>query len=703
TEARMTALAEEMLRDIDKETVDFVPNYDGTRQEPVVLPARVPNLLVNGASGIAVGMATNIPPHNLGEGVDALVLLLEKPGATLEELMAVLPGPDFPTGGIVVGREGIREAYATGRGSLQLRARAFVERHPRTGRESIVISEIPYQVNKAKLVEKIAELVQERQLEGVADVRDESDREGMRIVVELKRDETAGPILNALYKHTQMQVTFGVISLALVDNQPRVLGLRELLESFLRFRREVILRRSRYELRQAEHRVHIVAGLRTALAQIDAVIALIRASRTPEEARGGLVARFKLSAPQAQAILEMRLQRLTALERSKLDEEHAELQKTIAHLRRVLAEEPLQRQIIREELLELKEKYGDARRTEIQDAAADIALEDTVVEEDMVVTISHTGFIKRNPVTLFRIQRRGGKGVRGVGTREEDYVEQLFVASSRDLILFFTNTGRCHWLKVYQLPQGGRAARGRAIVNLLQLSSGEHVTAALPVRRFEPDRFLLVATKKGVLKKTELAAFSRPRAGGVIALRLDEGDELIAVRQTDGSREVFLGTRKGMAVRFKESEVRPTGRGARGVAGVRLDPGDEVVGVEVVTAGHTILTATERGLAKRTELEEYRLIRRGGKGVINLRVTPRTGPVVGLRQVYVDDEIIVITGEGQIVRVWVKDIPVLGRNAQGVRLIGLDEGDRVVGIARLEEAEEQSPPGAEGEGDDAGG
>ncbi len=689
TEARMTALAEEMLRDIDKQTVDFSPNYDGTREEPAVLPARVPNLLINGSSGIAVGMATNIPPHNLTEVVHALVMLLEKPEATVEELSEIVPGPDFPTGGIISGRGGILEAHRTGRGIIQVRARAQKETFRRGGqeREAIIITEIPFQVNKAKLIERIADLVNERKLEAIADVRDESDRDGIRVVVELKKDESYLPVLNSLYKHTQMQESFGIINLALVDGQPRILTLKELLENFLTFRREVVLRRSRFELKRAEERAHILEGLKAALSQIDAVIRVIRRSRSPEEAREALMQSFKLTQPQAQAILDMRLQRLTALEQEKLEGEHGELKKTIAHLRRVLSEEGLLVETIKGELLEIKERFGDERRTEIQEGAQEIALEDMIVEEDMVVTVSRSGYIKRNSVSLYRSQRRGGKGIKGMGMKEEDFVEQLFVASTHDYMLFFTNTGRCHWLKVHEAPQAGRASRGKAIVNLLQLQAGESLTATLPIRRFEPERYLVMATRKGILKKTALSAFSNPRAGGIRAMLLDEGDELIAVRQTDGDRELFLATRQGKAIRFHEGEVRPMGRAARGVLGIRLAKEDEVIGMVVFSPGNTILTVTEKGFGKRTEVENYRKTRRGGKGIINLKLTERTGPVVGIRQVYVDDEFLLISEEGQVIRTSVRDVPSYSRATQGVRLMHLGEGDRVAALARLEEEE----------------
>ena len=692
TEARMTLLAENLLADIDKDTVDFIPNYDNTRTEPSVLPSRVPNLLLNGSTGIAVGMATNIPPHNLGELCDALVHVLEKEDATLEEILERMPGPDFPTAGIIYGRSGIRSYYETGRGSLQLRAKSMVEINGRTNRQSIVVTEIPYTLNKARLIEKIADLVREQKIRDISDIRDESDRSGMRIVIDLKRDAVGGAVLNQLYKHTQMQTTFGVILLALVNNQPRVMGVKEMLSHFLRYRREVILRRSRFELKKAENRAHILEGYRIALDNIEEVITLIRASETPEEARAGLIRNFGLTQPQAQAILEMRLQRLTGLERDKIEAEYKELQKTIAYLRKVLVDEKLQTSIIKEELLEIREKFADERRTEIVDETSEISIEDMIVEEDMAVTISNSGYIKRNAITLYRSQRRGGKGVMGMGTKQEDFVEQLFIASTHDYMMFFTSRGRCHWLKVHEIPQGGRAARGKAIVNVLQLASGEYVSAVMPVRKFEPDRYILMATKQGVLKKTQLTAFSRPRVGGIIALNLDEGDELIGVGQTDGNLNVFLGTRGGKAIRFPEEKVRAMGRSARGVRGIELAKDDYVIGMEVVSPGDIILTATEFGFGKRSRVDDYRLTKnRGGKGVINIKVTDKNGPVVGIRRVTEDDEFMLITTGGQLIRSRVQDVSIIGRATQGVRLIGVKEGDRVAALARIEENGNGSP------------
>jgi DNA gyrase subunit A len=584
TEVRLARLAQEILRDIDKETVDFVPNYDESTVEPVVLPAVVPNLLVNGSSGIAVGMATNIPPHNLGEVVDAVIAQLESADITIDELMRFVPGPDFPTAAYIHGRQGILDAYRTGRGLIQVRAKAFVEK-ARTGRENIVVTELPYQVNKAKLVERIAELVREKRIEGVSDLRDESDREGMRIVLELKKDEPAVPVLNSLYKHTAMQSTFGVIMLALVDKQPRVLDLKQVIGYFIDHRKVVVVRRTRYELRQAEARAHILEGYRIALDHLDAVIQLIRRARSVDEARSGLMSEFGMSEIQAQAVLDLRLQRLTQLERQKIQDEYEEIIRLIARLQAILGNEALVREIIREELTALKAQYGDARRTQIMDETAEISYEDTLADEEMVVTISHGGYIKRSPLAIYRSQRRGGKGTTGMATKEEDYVEYLFVATTHSHILLFTNLGRVHWLKVHETPQLGRAAKGKALVNFLQVQPGEIVTAMIPIRQFEIGRHLFMATRRGVVKKTELQAYSNPRAGGIIAITLDEADELIAVRLTGGQDEIFLATKQGMAIRFGEEEVRPIGRAGRGVIGVALEAGDEVVAAEVVRPG----------------------------------------------------------------------------------------------------------------------
>jgi DNA gyrase subunit A len=682
TEVRLARLAQEMLRDIDKETVDFIPNYDESTVEPVVLPTVLPNLLVNGSSGIAVGMATNIPPHNLGEVVDAVIAQLENPEITIDGLMQFLPGPDFPTAGYIHGRQGILDAYRTGRGLIQVRAKAFVEK-ARAGRENIIVTELPYQVNKAKLVERIAELIRDRKIEGVSDLRDESDREGMRVVLELKKDEPAVPVLNSLYKHTAMQSTFGVIMLALVDNQPRVLDLKQMIGYFIDHRKVVVVRRTRYELRQAEARAHILEGYRIALDHLDAVIQLIRRSRSVDEARTGLMRDFGMSEIQAQAVLDLRLQRLTQLERQKIQDEYQETIQLIAKLQAILGNEALVREIIREELTGLKDQYGDARRTEILDETAEISFEDTLADEEMVVTISHGGYIKRSPLAIYRSQRRGGKGMTGMATKEEDYVEHLFVATTHSYILLFTNLGRVHWLKVHETPQLGRAAKGKALVNFLQVQPGEVVTAMIPIRQFEVGRYLLMATRRGVVKKTELQAYANPRAGGIIALTLDQMDELIAVRLTGGQDEIFLATKQGMAIRFGEEEARPIGRAGRGVIGIALEPGDEVVAAEVVRAGTAVLTVNERGYGKRTELEEYRLQGRGGKGIINVRVTEKNGPVVSALQVQEQDQVMMISQEGKVNRVNVREISVIGRATLGVRLQGLEANDRVAAVTSL--------------------
>ena len=721
TEARMTRIGEEMLRDINKNTVDYMPNYDETRQEPTVLPSAIPNLLVNGSAGIAVGMATNIPPHNLSEVVDALVLQLEHPDCTLPELMECLPGPDFPTAGFIHGRQGILEAYHSGRGFLQLRARCDVETSDRD-RESIIVSEIPYQLNKTKLLERIAEMVRAKKIEGIADLRDESDRHGMRVVIDLKRDAVSQVVLNQLYANTQLQSTFGIIMLALVDNQPRILTLKEMLIYFLEHRREVIVRRTRHDLARAREREHVLAGLLIALDHLDAVIELIRNAASPEEAREGLMeGRFRLletgdgeaalvvaddaelptlSAIQAQAILDLRLQRLTGLERDKILTEHTELRETILDYEDILANDARLQGIIRDDLLALKEQYGDARRTEIVDAEEEIHLEDLIVEEDMVVTKSHTGYIKRQPVSLYQSQRRGGKGKMAMQTREEDFVEQLFVASTHDYLLSFTNIGKVHWLKVYQLPLASRTARGKAVVNLLQLQPEERISTVVPIRRFEIDRYLIMATKFGVVKKTSLQAYGNPRQAGIIALNLDEGDELIRVGVTQGDQDILLGTRKGMAIRFNEADARAIGRTARGVKGLRLAKDDEVVGMEVLSPGSTILTVTESGYGKRTVESEYRTQSRGGKGLINLRVTDKTGPVMGILQVFDDDDVMIMSDQGNLVRLPVADIRSIGRNTQGVRLINLGPEQRLVGAVRIEEDGDEGVAAPDDAGDD---
>ncbi|MBI3989007.1 MAG: DNA gyrase subunit A, partial [candidate division NC10 bacterium] len=628
-------------------------------------------------------------PHNLGEVVEALLMQLEDPDVPLEQLLEILPGPDFPTAGFIHGKSGIVEAYKTGRGLLTLRAKAFVEKG-RGGKEAIVVTELPYQVNKAKLIERIAELVRDRKVEGVADLRDESDREGMRIVIDLKKDEAPRPIINQLYKHTPMQSTFGVIMLALVGNQPKVLTLNELLQHFLDHRKEIIVRRTRYELKRAEEKAHVLEGYRIALDHLDQVIALIRGSRSAEEAKVGLVQRFHLSELQAQAILDLRLQRLTQLERQKIQDEYQETIENIERFQAILRSEALVRGIIREELLALKEAYADPRRTAIVEESTEIEVEDMLADEEMVITVTHGGYIKRTPLDTYRSQRRGGKGMTGIVTKEEDYVEHLFVATTLSYILLFTNLGKVHWLKVHEIPQLGRAAKGKALVNFLQLEPGEKITTMIPIRQFEVDTYLLMATKQGTVKKTELSAFSNPRSGGIIAISLDEGDELIAVSLTSGQDEVFLGTRGGMAIRFKEEEVRPMGRAAHGVVGISLEEGDEVVGMEVVSEGAAILTVTEKGYGKRTPLDQYRLQGRGGKGIINLKVTEKTGAVIGLMQVRAEDGFMIISQEGKIARLRVGEVSVFGRATQGVRLQGLDPGDRVAAITRVVSEEEEA-------------
>ena len=683
TEVRMAKVAQELLRDIDKQTVDFSANFDESLHEPVVLPARLPNLLVNGSSGIAVGMATNIPPHNLGELTNALVAMIDNPAVTIEELIDIVPGPDFPTAAFIHGRKGIREAYRNGRGVIQLRARVMVEKASRGEKESIIVTELPYQVNKARLIEKIAGLVRAKKIEGISDLRDESDRDGMRIVMDLKRDTISKVVLNQLYAHTQMQTSFGIIMLALVNKQPRILGIKPLLAEFLDFRREVVIRRTRYELMRAEERAHILEGLKKALDNIDAVVQLIKKAKNPAVAKEGLRKEFSLSEVQAQAILDMRLQRLTGLEREKIQAELKELKKKIAGYKAILASEKLVFKLIREELQEVKEMYGDERRTEIIDSEAEMNLEDLIAEEEMVITISHTGYIKRNAVSLYRSQRRGGKGIIGMETKTEDFVEQLFIASTHSYLLFFSSLGRLYWLKVHELPQAGRAAKGKAIVNLLPLQKNEFVSAVMPVREFDEKRFVVMATERGVVKKTILSAYSNVRAGGIIALNLDEGDTLISARLIERGRELFLATVGGKAIRFKEDDIRPMGRVARGVTGIKFGKGDRLVGMEVCDNNSTMLTVTEMGHGKRTEVEKYRLQRRAGLGTINIRITDKKGPVVGILQVAEDDEVMIITQEGKVIRMPVAGISKIGRATQGVKVIDIAGGDRVVSIARL--------------------
>jgi DNA gyrase subunit A len=682
TEARMAGPAMELLADLQKDTVDFVPNYDETRTMPTVLPGKFPNLICNGCSGIAVGMATNIPPHNLSEIVDGVIAIIDKPEITEQELLEYVKGPDFPTGGIIYGRQGLKDAYLTGRGLLTVRARVFLET-TKGGKERIIVTEIPYQVNKAALIERIADMVRDNRVEGIADLRDESDREGMRILIELKRDAQSNIVLNQLYKHTPMQTTFGVIMLALVDLAPKVLSLKVLLEEFIKFRHEVILRRTRFDLAAAERRAHILEGFKIALSNIDAVINLIKKSPNVEAARDALMRKFKLSEIQANAILDMRLQRLTGLERKKIEQEYLSVIKTIENLKGILASRARQMTLIKAELLELKEKYGDDRRTEIVDAVADFDIEDLIAEEDMVIAITHSGYIKRTPVTLYRRQRRGGKGVVAMETKEADFVEHLFVASTHDYIMFFTNTGKSHWKKVHELPEAGRYSKGKAIANLLALGKEERVTAFVTTKDFPPDSYLVMATEKGTIKKTELAAFSHPRRGGIIAINLDEGDTLIDARLTDGTNDIILAKSGGKAIRFHEQDVRPMGRAARGVRGVTLEDDDRVVGMVVVRREGTLLVVSENGYGKRSPISDYRITRRGGKGIITMRCTAKTGRLVAIKEVVDEDELMIMSQKGVVIRVPIKGVSVIGRATQGVRLKVLAEGDKVVDVARV--------------------
>ena len=688
TEARLTRLAGEMLADIDKETVDFGPTYDESDVEPLVLPAKVPNLLINGAGGIAVGYATNIPTHNIGEVVTALIKVLDDPEVTIADLMDSIPGPDFPTAGFIYGTQGIKDAYHTGRGLLTLRAKTHIETDERRDRDSIIVTEIPYQVNKAKLQEKIAELIHEKRIDGISDIRDESDREGMRIVIELKKGEIPLVVLNQLYKHTQMQNTFGVIMLALVNNRPEVLTLKQILVAFLEHRREVVIRRTAYDLRKAEERAHILEGLQIALEHLDDIIALIRGSASPDVAKTQLVTRFPLSDIQAAAILDMRLQRLTQLERNKLTQELEELKAKIASLKAVLGSDDLIRKVIKDELVAIQEAYQDDRRTQIIPQEAEINIEDLIADEEMAVTISHAGYIKRHPVSEYRAQRRGGKGKIGMGVKEEDFVEKLFTASTHDFLLFFTDSGKVYWLKVHEIPEAGRASKGKAMVNLLTLAPGEKVTATLPVREFRDDRYVVMATRRGIIKKTELSAYGNPRQGGIIALTLEEGDKLIGVELTDGHHDILLGTKDGIVIRFREKDVRPMGRTARGVRGISLDETNEVIGMTTIPpdADASILTVTEQGFGKRTLATEYRTQARGGKGVISVKEKEKNGQAVSFHQVNDSDEIMVITAEGKILRTKMDNLRDIGRNSQGVRLIDMEETDRVVSVAKLAES-----------------
>ena len=688
TEIRMMRLAHEMLEDLDKETVDFTPNYDESMTEPTVLPAKVPNLLINGSTGIAVGMATNIPPHNIFEVIEAIKAIIDDPEITWERLLDYIPGPDFPTAGIIYGTRGIYDAYRNGRGIIRIRARAIVEKDKRTGRETIVVTELPYQVNKARVIQKIAELMRNKRLEGIRYVRDESDREGMRIALGLKKDQIAGVIVNQLYKHTQLENSFGIIFLAVVNNQPQLLTIKEILEYFILHRKEIVVRRTRYDLKKAEARAHILEGLKIALENLDDVVFLIRESKTPKEAKTGLMESFDLTEIQAQAILEMRLQRLTGLEQEKIIEEYKNIIKDIAWYREILGSERLVENIIKEELSKIQEEFGDPRRTEIVESTKEITIEDMIVEEDMVVTISKSGYIKRNPITLYRQQHRGGKGKTAMGVKDDDFIADLFVASTHHTFVFFTNLGRVYWCKVYDIPQAGRASRGKAIVNLLNLGKDEKLTTVLAVPTFEPGYHILMATRNGLIKKTDLMAFSRPRAGGIIAISLLPNDELIAARITDGTQNVFLGSAKGKSIRFHESDVRPSGRVARGVRGLRLASEDRIVGMEVLSHGQTLFAATENGFGKRTSIDEYPLQRRGGKGVITIKTTERNGLVVGIVLVDENDDLMLMTDSGKLIRISVGGISVISRNTQGVKLIEMSPGEKVAGVVWLAEKED---------------
>ena len=689
TEVRLDRIATEMLDDLEKETVDFVPNYDGSEHEPLVLPSRIPNLLLNGSSGIAVGMATNIPPHNLIELINAVVAQANNPGITLDELMTHMPGPDFPTGGFITGKNPIREAYETGRGIIKLRAKARIEKQKKGDREVIIVNEIPYQVNKSRLIERIADLVKEDKIKGISDIRDESDRDGIRIVVDIKRGEIAEVVLNQLYKHTPMDTSFGIIMLALVRNQPRVMPLKEMINHFIEHRKEVVTRRTQFELAKAEARLHILEGLKIALDHLDEVIALIRKSASPQVAKDGLMQELGLSDIQGQAILDMRLQRLTALERDKILDERKELIATVKRLNELLDKENLILGIVTDELKEIKDRYGDVRKTEILDSFEEISIEDLIADEDMVVTITHDGYIKTTFLSIYRSQRRGGKGRTGMTTKDMDFVEDLFIASQHNYVLFFSNHGKCYWLKVHEIPEAGPTARGKALINLLNLAEGEKVAAVLPVIEFKDDQYIIMATKNGVVKKTKLMAYSKPRVGGIIALNIRDDDELIEAKLTSGNDEILISSHFGQAIRFKEEKVRDMGRTATGVRGIRLDKGDQVVSLEVIENSEAqILTVTEKGYGKRTLVSKYRITGRGGKGVITIKTTGRNGRVVGVFQVTNDTQIMMITTHGgKVIRMNASEISVFGRGTQGVKLIGLADDEMVASVAKVVERE----------------
>lgn len=684
TEVRMSRVAEEMLADIDKETVDFVPNYDESLKEPTVLPAKVPNLLINGSSGIAVGMATNIPPHNLGEVVDGVIMMIDNPETTLKDLMMVIKGPDFPTGGLILGREGIRNAYTTGRGIVKMRAQARIEKMA-SGKHRILVTEIPYQVNKARLIENIANLVRKKSVDGISDLRDESDRNGMRIVIEIRRDANPDVILNQLYKHTQMQDTFGVNMLALVDGRPRVLNLQEVLRYYLEHQKVVIVRRTQFELAKARDRAHILEGLKIALDHLDQVIATIRQSHTADIARNALIEKFRLSDKQAQAILDMRLQRLTGLEREKIEKEYRDVLETIEWLESVLDDEHKVLALIKEELLDVRKRFADERRTVITSDVSKIEIEDLIAEEDIVITITHQGYIKRLPVDTYRSQKRGGRGVTGMGTKEEDFLEHLFVATTHHNILFFTNRGRVYRLKGYDIPESAsRTAKGTAMINLVPVENGEKITAVIPIKEFSGRRYLFMATKKGVVKKTELMEYDTARRGGLIAILLDDDDDLISVKLTNGEQNIIMGTKGGMAIHFPETDVRDMGRTTRGVRGISLDKGDEVIGMDTTKTDGQVLTITAEGYGKRTDVDEYRLQARGGKGIINSKVTDKTGEVVGLKLAKPGQELMLISIDGIVIRIEINEISVISRNTQGVKVMRTGKQDKVVAMALVE-------------------
>ncbi len=691
TEARLHRIADEMLRDLDKNTVDFAPNFDDSLQEPVVLPSYLPSLLVNGASGIAVGMATNIPPHNLTEIIDGLIAYIKNPAITDEKIMKIVTAPDFPTGGIIFGYEGVKEAYKTGRGRIIVRAKANIETL-KNNKENIIITELPYQVNKANLIEKMADLVRAGKLTDISNIRDESDRDGMRVVIELKRDAQPSVVLNQLFKHTQMQTTFGVILLALVNGAPVVLTLKQMMMHFIEHRMDVLIRRTKYELDAAERRAHILEGYIIALDNIDAVIETIKKSRDTETAKNNLMRRFKLSEIQAKAILDMRLQRLTGLERKKIEDEYKETIKMIERLKGILESEEKRYSIIKDELLQIKERYGDARRTEIVYDYEEFSLEDTIAEEDVVVTMSHKGFIKRFPVSGYRKQGRGGKGVTGAGTKDDDFIEHMFIASTHQYILFFTDTGKCYWLKVFEIPEGGRASRGRSILNLIEKDKEENITAFVTVKEFDDSHYLLMATQQGTIKKTVLSAYGNVRKGGINAINVVKNDRLISVKMTDGNNDIVLGTRNGFAIRFAEKDVRDMGRVATGVRGIRLAKGDIVVGLLVIKRNDNILVVTEKGYGKRSDINDYRITHRGGKGVITVKTNDKVGKMIAMMDVVDGDELVIISSHGMVIRQSVKDIRVMGRNTQGVRVIRLNEGDSIADIAKVIPEDEDEIP-----------